>query len=381
MASRTIAFATYTTDGALNTATAPTVTVSYNGAAATALTPTANGSLWNVTVDDTQDATLLISGSGLTTDHLIVLRRDLPVAPTASATATAVRSELGTELGRIDAAISSRLAYAAYTAPPADYATASAVAAIPTNPLLVTDTRIDNLDATVSSRLATSGYTAPSNATIAAIDSKVDALNDISAADVAGELVAYGTAKTTDIPTDYALESTSQSTLTAVSALNDFDPATDTVETVRTVLDPVTASVDTSAIPAAVWSHSTRTLTSAGAGGATAQEVWEYAERTLSDDIPTITADLLGERHGTGLWGAADPSWPAITAATLDDSGVPLGPLDSADVLIVAQADGSSYGTRSDADGDFELRVPAGATYTLQALRPGFAYPIRRVTV
>ena len=72
---------------------------------------------------------------------------------------------------------------------------------------------------------------------------------------------------------------------------------------------------------------------------------------------------------------------PTITSATLDDDGVALGPLDSADVLIVAQADGSSYGTRSDGNGEFELRVPLGATYTLQALRPGFAYPIRTVTV
>lgn len=43
------------------------------------------------------------------------------------------------------------------------------IAAIPTNPLLTTDSRLNNLDATISSRLATSGYTAPDNADIATI--------------------------------------------------------------------------------------------------------------------------------------------------------------------------------------------------------------------
>ena len=40
-------------------------------------------------------------------------------------------------------------------------ASQSSVTAIPTNPLLTTDSRLNNLDAQVSTRLATSGYTAP----------------------------------------------------------------------------------------------------------------------------------------------------------------------------------------------------------------------------
>src|SRR3990167_3146404 len=42
---------------------------------------------------------------------------DIPAAPTAAANATAVRSELTTELGRIDVAVSSRLAASGYTSP------------------------------------------------------------------------------------------------------------------------------------------------------------------------------------------------------------------------------------------------------------------------
>ena len=85
-------------------------------------------------------------------------------APSASTVAGAVRTELGTELSRIDQAISSRLASASYVAP--------------TTPPTVVEIRqeIDanstKLDASVSSRLAS---TAASD--IAAVKAKTDALN------------------------------------------------------------------------------------------------------------------------------------------------------------------------------------------------------------
>jgi hypothetical protein len=59
--------------------------------------------------------------------------------PTAEQNASAVRTELATELGRIDVATSTR-------------ASQASVSAIPTNPLLTTDARLNNLDATISSR-------------------------------------------------------------------------------------------------------------------------------------------------------------------------------------------------------------------------------------
>ena len=59
----------------------------------------------------------------------------------------------------------------------ATLATASAVSAIPTNPLLSTDARLDNLDAAISTRLASSGYTAPDNVGITAIKTKTDELS------------------------------------------------------------------------------------------------------------------------------------------------------------------------------------------------------------
>jgi hypothetical protein len=63
----------------------------------------------------------------------------------------------------LDAAISSRASQASVTA-------------IPTNPVLTTDSRLNNLDATISSRLATSGYSAPDNTDVLAIKAKTDNL-------------------------------------------------------------------------------------------------------------------------------------------------------------------------------------------------------------
>jgi hypothetical protein len=46
-----------------------------------------------------------------------------------------------------------------------------------------------------------------------------------------------------------------------------------------------------------VWTAPTRTLTSGGAGGgATAQEVWEYVDRTLTAGIPTAAQNATAVR-------------------------------------------------------------------------------------
>jgi len=73
-----------------------------------------------------------------------------PTVPSAAAIASQVRTELSTELNRIDVATSTRLAAAAYTAPPT-------TAAIRTE----LSVELARLDAAVSTRLAASSYTAP----------------------------------------------------------------------------------------------------------------------------------------------------------------------------------------------------------------------------
>lgn len=106
-------------------------------------------------------------------------------------------------LNNLDAAITSRLPSSGYTAPnnsdiaaiksktdliPATPALAgeytTAIAAIPTDPLLTTDARLNNLDAAITSRLPAAAYTAPDNAGISALASAIAALNDLSSADV-----------------------------------------------------------------------------------------------------------------------------------------------------------------------------------------------------
>ena len=83
--------------------------------------------------------------------------------PTASQNATQVRTELSTELGRIAATVSSRLASAGYSAPPSASAIRTEI-----------DANSTKLDVAVSTRLATAGYTAPANSDVAAIKSKTD---------------------------------------------------------------------------------------------------------------------------------------------------------------------------------------------------------------
>ena len=83
-------------------------------------------------------------------------------APSASAVAGAVRTELSTELARIDAPISGA------TAPSA----ATVASAVRTE----LSTELGRVDAAVSTRLASSSYTAPANSDISAIKSKTDNL-------------------------------------------------------------------------------------------------------------------------------------------------------------------------------------------------------------
>lgn len=85
--------------------------------------------------------------------------------PTASQNATQVRTELTTELGRIDVATSTRLPSAGYTAPPTVAAIRSEI-----------DTNSTKLDVAVGTRLASASYVTPNNTDISSIKSKTDAL-------------------------------------------------------------------------------------------------------------------------------------------------------------------------------------------------------------
>ena len=93
-------------------------------------------------------------------------------SPSAASIASATRTELTTELGRLDAAVSTRLATSGYTAPSTAPTAAANASAVRTE----LATELARVDAAVSTRLAGSAYTAPSNSDVTAIKAKTDLL-------------------------------------------------------------------------------------------------------------------------------------------------------------------------------------------------------------
>ncbi|MDY0197652.1 MAG: hypothetical protein RBR68_07540 [Tenuifilaceae bacterium] len=98
--------------------------------------------------------------------------------------ASAVRTELTTELERIDQAISTRLAALDYSPPPTDYA------------------KPEDVNITVPEPIFAGTVTSP----------------DVSAVTLAAEQPLYPLVKSTDIPTDYAKEDTLDNLILAVNA-------------------------------------------------------------------------------------------------------------------------------------------------------------------
>ena len=121
----------------------------------TALTALANKVEAEI-IDDTDSEKVLTA----ITDKIASVNPSL-AGLTLAAIASQVRTELTTELQRIDAAVSSRLATGSYTAPPSAATVASQVRAELT-------TELGRVDVAVSSRLATASYAvAPTAAAIA----------------------------------------------------------------------------------------------------------------------------------------------------------------------------------------------------------------------
>ena len=100
-----------------------------------------------------------------------------------------------------------------------------------------------------------------------------------------------------------------------------------------------------------VWGNATRTLTSAGAGGATAQEVWEYGTRSLTDkDGFNLAADQTTVRFSgyvsdPGKAPTTQDIWAFATRVITDKAGFSLA-ADQSGVTIgaVAGAVGSVTG-------------------------------------
>ena len=120
-------------------------------------------STFNAASDTVANVTLCATTTTLT---------NAPTVPTAIAIASQVRTELATELARVDVATSSRLATSGYTAPTTPPTAAANATAVRTE----LATELARVDAAVSTRLAGSAYTAPSNSDVTAIKAKTDLL-------------------------------------------------------------------------------------------------------------------------------------------------------------------------------------------------------------
>jgi len=187
-------------------------------------------STFNASTDAVANVTLCATTTTLT---------NAPTVPTASAIASQVRTELATELARVDVATSSRLAAADYTAPSA----APTVAAIRTE-MDSNSTKLANLDATVSSRLASSAYSAaPTTAQIAtAVEGSL--LNEADGQAVLNAIVG-------------AIGNTNLSEVSLVAAVRaDLERVGGKIDSI-----PTTSAPTASANATAVWNAATKEIT------------------------------------------------------------------------------------------------------------------------
>ena len=176
--------------------TAPVLTVNYNSQTGRHM----------VTVDMSLDATFYATGNDFfavittgTVSGISVVGVEVAqwsIGNRTIVTAASVRAEMdsnSTKLANLDAAVSSRLASSAYTAPPAAGPTAVAIR----QEMDSNSTKLANLDAAVSSRLASSAYTAPPAAgpTAVAIRQEMDA-SSTKLAHLTGDVALHSDALT-----------------------------------------------------------------------------------------------------------------------------------------------------------------------------------------
>lgn len=156
----TTAPSTFAAGGNVNTSTISNNAITAASIASDAVTEIQSGL-------STLDAAGVRSAVGLASANLDT---QLDAIPTAAENASQVRTELTTELGRIDVAVSTRLASASYTAPLDAAGTRSAIGLVSAN----LDTQLSTIDTNVDSILVDTGTDIP--ASISTIDTVVDAI-------------------------------------------------------------------------------------------------------------------------------------------------------------------------------------------------------------
>jgi hypothetical protein len=171
------------------------------------------------------------------------------------------------------------------------------VGSIPTNPLLTNDARLDNLDAAVSSRLASTGYTAPDNAGVSSLNTKLTTTRAGNLDNLDAAISSRSTAS--DIPTATQNASAVRTNLTtelgrvdaAISTRSSHTAADTWSVGTRSLTDKAGFSLSTAGVQA-IWDNTTRTLSSFGTlSGDTATAVWAATTRSLTT-FGTLTTDI-----------------------------------------------------------------------------------------
>jgi hypothetical protein len=263
----------------------------------------------------------------------ILTTGDLPSVPSAASVASAVRTEL-TEISNLDASVSSRLASSAYTAP----TSAPSASAVATAVRTELGTELGRIDQSISSRLASADYTTPPttaqiatavegsllnendgqavlNALVGAIGNQnVDEIALVAA--IRSDLERTG-GKLDSIPTDAAPSAASVATAvwsastkeitggTVTTLTNSPDVPTEAEiasavwsaasrEITGGVVDTLT-NAPASVTPSDIWSHSSRTLTSAS--GPTAVEIRQEIDANSTKLDAAVSTRLAGSAY------------------------------------------------------------------------------------
>jgi co-chaperonin GroES (HSP10) len=292
---------------------------------------------------------------------------DYTAPPSASTISTAVRSELTTELGRVDAAVSSRLAATGYTAP--DNSSIAAIdARLPAAPASqgdVTDaqtaleSRLDTVDGAVAACLQSSAYTAPDNTTIASTGVAVAALPAaISASEAAIRGADSDTLKTLSDQLDGKMEASSYTapdnvSIAAIKAKTDNLPD-----------DPGDASDIADAINALDAKLGTPAVSLAADVATRASSVELAAAETAirgadSDTLKTLSDQLdLVAPASTAL---SNTVWTEAKAGYLDASTSSVTTAVAASETAIRGADSDTLKTLSDQIDDIPSQVASQA--------------------
>jgi hypothetical protein len=212
-------------------------------------------------------------------------------APTAAAVASAVRTEL-TELSNLDATISSRLADADYTAP----TSAPSASAVATAVRTELGTELGRIDQNISSRLADADYTTPPTAAQIATAVEGSLLNEADGQQILNALVgAIGNQNVDEIALVAAIRS-------------DLERSGGKLDSIPTAAAPSAASV-----ASAVWSASTKeitggtvtTLTNAPdvpTEGEIASAVWSAASREITGGVVDTLTNAPASVTPSDIW-------------------------------------------------------------------------------